>query len=231
MTNTPAIRSLLLAPVRRIDTLLRGNARIGPTDWPLWQITLIVVFFGFLYGTMMGSYSNPVGRPRMWQAIDSAIKVPLLLLATFGLSVPSFFVLNNLVGLRADFGRAIRALIAAQAGLTVILSSLGPFVCLMYVSGIAYRPAILLNGMMFAISSIAAQVLLRRLYRPLIDRNPRHRTMLRAWLVLYAFVGIQMGWVLRPFIGDPVLPTHFFRHGAWTNAYETIARMVWEQIR
>ena len=27
--------------------------------------------------------------------------------------------------------------------------------------------------------------------------------MLRTWLVIYVFVGIQMGWVLRPFIGDP----------------------------
>ena len=28
--------------------------------------------------------------------------------------------------------------------------------------------------------------------------------MLRTWLVIYVFVGIQMGWVLRPFVGSPV---------------------------
>jgi hypothetical protein len=54
--------------------------------------------------------------------------------------------------------------------------------------------------------------------------------MLRAWLVLYAFVGIQMGWVLRPFIGDPFGPVEFFRRGAWDNAYVIVARMIWEQI-
>ena len=27
--------------------------------------------------------------------------------------------------------------------------------------------------------------------------------MLRTWIVIYVFVGIQMGWVPRPFIGDP----------------------------
>jgi hypothetical protein len=46
--------------------------------------------------------------------------------------------------------------------------------------------------------------------------------MLRAWLVVYAFVGIQMAWVLRPFIGNPDQPTRFFREESWGNAYEVI---------
>ncbi len=29
------------------------------------------------------------------------------------------------------------------------------------------------------------------------------RNVFRVWIFLYAFVGAQMGWVLRPFIGDP----------------------------
>lgn len=38
----------------------------------------------------------------------------------------------------------------------------------------------------------------------------------------------QMGWVLRPFIGNPTLPVTFFRAEQWGNAYvevlETIRR-------
>jgi hypothetical protein len=49
-------------------------------------------------------------------------------------------------------------------------------------------------------------------------------------MVLYIFVGIQMGWVLRPFIGDPMEPVQFFRDEAWDNAYVIVARMVWEQV-
>jgi hypothetical protein len=48
--------------------------------------------------------------------------------------------------------------------------------------------------------------------------------LLRGWLVIYAFVGIQMGWVLRPFVGVPGRPVTFFREGAWGNAYEEVAR-------
>jgi len=55
----------------------------------------------------------------------------------------------------------------------------------------------------------------------------RHRILLRLWLVIYAFVGIQMGWLLRPFIGDPDIPITFFRPNAWGNAYVTVLQRIW----
>ncbi len=33
----------------------------------------------------------------------------------------------------------------------------------------------------------------------------------RVWLILYALVGAQMGWVLRPFIGTPGMKFTWFR--------------------
>ncbi len=120
---------------------------------------------------------------------------------------------------------------ATQAGLTVILASLAPFTAFWYISGNAYQPAILFNGRMFAVASFSAQWMLRRDYIPLIRENPRHRWMLRTWIVIYVFVGIQMGWVLRPFIGDPTLPVQFFREGSWSNAYEVvILAMIWDAL-
>lgn len=45
-------------------------------------------------------------------------------------------------------------------------------------------------------------------------------------VVTYAFVGIQMEWVLRPFVGDPAKPTTIFREGAWGNAYEVVGQNI-----
>jgi len=84
--------------------------------------------------------------------------------------------------------------------------------------------------MMFAAASFSAQLLLKRLYRPLIERDRRHRDMLRVWLLTYSFVGIQMGWVLRPFIGSPGSPVQFFREGAWGNAYVFVGRVIWNAL-
>jgi hypothetical protein len=83
---------------------------------------------------------------------------------------------------------------------------------------------------MFALGSGGAQLVLRRHYRPLIARHPRHRLLLRAWLGIYIFVGIQMGWVLRPFIGDPDQPVQFFRTESWGNAYVVVARLLWQAL-
>ena len=55
--------------------------------------------------------------------------------------------------------------------------------------------------------------------------------MLHAWLVLYVFVGIQMAWVLRPFVGNPGSPVAVFGEGAWGNAYVVVGRLVWSVLK
>ena len=55
--------------------------------------------------------------------------------------------------------------------------------------------------------------------------------LLFIWLILFAFVGIQMGWVLRPFVGTPNKPVQFFRQGAWSNAYIEVADTAKRYVR
>ena len=83
---------------------------------------------------------------------------------------------------------------------------------------------------MLAVASFSAQWMLRREYAPLIRSNPRQRWMLRTWIIIYIFVGIQMGWVLRPFIGNPRAPVQFFREGSWSNAYLFVLQTIWDVL-
>lgn len=204
-------------PLRLVEEVLRGGA--PRAAWAL------VVACGMAYGLVMGSYGGHGLQP-----VYSAVKVPFLLVATVGLGLPSFFILNTLRGLRADFGAAVRAVVGSQAAVTVVLASLAPVTAFWYVGGAGYQESILFNALIFGVASVAAQLPLRRAYQPLVERDPRHRAMVRVWLALYAFVGIQMGWVLRPFIGSPTTPVEFFRAGAWDNAYMVVARMVWDVV-
>lgn len=205
--------------LRHADGVLR--ARAIPLGW----LIVLIVVFSMTYGVVMGSYTVDGGL-RAKQMLYSSLKMPLLLLVTFAISLPSFFVLNTLLGMRDDFGQAIRSIAATQAGLTIVLASLAPITAVWYASTAAYQPAILFNAAMFTVASVAAQVLLRRLYRPLIAKDARHKILLRCWLGIYAFVGIQMGWLLRPFIGNPAKPTTFFREGSWGNAYVEVFNIV-----
>jgi hypothetical protein len=49
------------------------------------------------------------------------------------------------------------------------------------------------------------------------------RAILRVWLVVYAVVGAQMAWILRPFVGDPGRPFEWFRERD-SNFFEAVWR-------
>ncbi len=213
---------------RHVGTLLRGDDS-GPVANRLAALAAITLFFGFLYGGVMGTFGG-VAADRWQQALISGAKVPLLLLATFLIAVPSFFVLNTLAGVRADFPDAVRALASGQAVFTVVLAALAPYTLLWYALSASYPAAVLFNGLAFAAASLAAQATMRRRYRPLVARDPRHRWLLRGWLLIYTFVAVQMAWTLRPFIGDPDSPVQFVRDESWSNAYVAVGRLVWRTL-
>jgi hypothetical protein len=206
------------------DDVLRGGAQqlrsaAVRESWPrlVWQIGA----FGACYGAAMGTYA--FSAERTWQIFFSALKVPLWMLVTGGLSVPLFAVLYTLWGLRDDFGIVLRALLMTQAGFAIVLAALSPLTLVCYASlpslTSSYSSAVLWNVLMFGVASLGAQHLLKTQLRSLIAADVRHLKLLRAWLLIYSFVGMQMAWVLRPFIGDPDGTVSFFREGALGNAY------------
>ena len=229
---------MVTALLTHVDDMLRmrgWGAAGARQSGALRRSAAYVVGFGLAYGAAMGSYAGIVGG-RAWhdvllQMSFSAVKVPLLLAVTCVVAMPSFFVLNTLFGLRDDFAAAVRAVAATQAGVAVLLTSLAPLVIMWYLTSDAYVPAVMCNALMFAVAGISAQRLLHGHYRALIARNPKHRTMLRAWLGLYTFVGIQMGWMLRPFIGSPTEAVQFFRREPFDNAYLIVLRLIGQLLR
>jgi hypothetical protein len=183
------------------DDVLRRAAwtiRADASARTLLRLLVCVAAFAFMYGAAMGLFRGMTGQSQ-WalQMLYSAIKAPLLLVGSFAVSLPTFFVLSTLFGLRHDFARAVRALV---------------------------------DGALFAIASIAGQWILRAHFRPLIERNRRHRQLLIAWGVAYVFVAIQLAWLLRPFLGSSGMEVTFLREEAWDNAYVVVAWLVWEVL-
>src|SRR5207247_11125876 len=76
-----------------------------------------------------------------------------------------------------------------------------------------------------AFAGVAANVRLFRLLQSLSGSSRVARKILFAWLVGNLFLGSQLCWILRPFIGSPVLPVEFLRPTAFQgNFYETVFR-------
>jgi len=51
--------------------------------------------------------------------------------------------------------------------------------------------------------------------------GPHTRTVFRIWVLVFGLVGAQMGWILRPFVGDPNLPFQWFRQRQ-SNFFEAV---------
>jgi hypothetical protein len=209
------------------DGLLRSRGRfaIAGDTVPWRDLCDLLAVCGFVYGAAMGLFG---ARPL--QAVYSGLKVPLLLAFTSVVCLPNFFIVNTLLGLRSDFARAFRGVLAAQATMAVALASLAPLTLWVYASTADYDLAIVLNGVLFLIATLVGQITLARHYRPLIAGNPRHRIGRAAWLTLYVFVAIQLAWVLRPFVGSPGLEVSFFREDAWSNAYVSLFGRIWSLV-
>ncbi len=47
------------------------------------------------------------------------------------------------------------------------------------------------------------------------------KTVFRLWVIVFALVGAQMGWVLRPFVGNPNSPFTWFRPRA-SNFFQAV---------
>ena len=237
-----SLRKLSARTFDTVDQVLTGSAAnpiIGSShrsssNIRLRTAALIVLIAGLCYGSAMGCYAA-LANQRAWteqwlQMLYSGMKVPLLILATLLIALPSFFILNTLFGLRQHFNESLKAILLAQSGLVIILLSLAPITLFVYVSVSpmrqGYSLAVLWNAIAFGGSSVIAQLLLRRNYRHLVLQDARHRKMIWVWIFVYAFVGIQMAYTLRPFIGSPASEISFFREDPFENAYVRVFELI-----
>jgi hypothetical protein len=214
--------------LRQTDLFLRGDGLFSPTsasERPTWWLPAMICCFTPIYGAVMGSYQLDSPQ-RLLMMVYGAVKLPLLLFATSALCLPGFFVLNTLLGLREDFREAIQAVLAGQAGLGLTLVCLGPVTRFWYCCDTSYHSALLFNAGMFTVATLAGHLVMLRYYRTLIRRHSRHKIALGMWLILYAFVGIQMGWILRPFVGSPGVRVTFFRQEPLSNAYLVVGQLI-----
>lgn len=192
----------------------------------LRELAAVVVLLSPLFGLAMGSFDLTGGR---WlYPVFSAMKMPLMIGATWVVCLPGFVALCSVLRLREDLRECLRAIVCGQAAVACALAALAPVLVFAYVSGVSHRWALLVSGCMFAVATLAGQVVMLRRWRPLLvgGRSGRHRLLLAYWLAAYVFVGIQTGWMLRPFVGSPGIAPTFVRQEPFSNAYVVVAELI-----
>jgi hypothetical protein len=222
--RSPALTPAALDPwLRAVAAFLHTSGARG-TEWrelPVWAPGLLIALCGCGYGAVMAGYHG-FGGGRALMVLYGALKSPLLFGATMVLAVPCFYVLNLLLGVGDDFERVWRGLVDYQLLVAIQLAALAPATAFVNVTNGDYRTAQAWSTLMFAAAAWNARRALRTCYRPLIARSRAHLLLSRFWFVLYAFVAVQMGWDLRPFVGHPDMPVQSFRDDIGNAYVETV---------
>jgi len=219
-----------------IATLLRGepiHLRSWVEQWNSARLVrgLVLILCGTgLYGGAMGSWRAPA------QAVLVALKFPLIiLLTTVGNSMLNA-MLAPLLGLRLSWRQSFLAILLSFVLAAAILGSFSPLILFLVwntppmnatsTSGhLTYNLILLLHVAIIALAGTVANVRLARLLSDLGGSPTTARRVLLAWLAGNLFLGSQLAWILRPFIGSPDLPVEFLRNNAFHGSfYETVFR-------
>lgn len=217
------------AVFRELDRLLRGEhtateaLRAGRVALPVRQLVVGALVCGGLFGLCLGLYAATTGPPGAgWQLLSSATKVPLLFLATLLVTFPSLYVFSTLAGSPLRLLPCLRLLVAAVTVDLAVLASFGPVVAFFTLFTESYAFLVLLDVGVFVVGGAVSLGFLARAVRVVFGEEGgqlRARWVFRTWLVIYGVVGAQMGWVLRPFIGNPQLEFTWFRHQRQANVF------------
>lgn len=164
--------------------------------------------FMALYGAVMGSTHS------LWQALSSAAKLPILFLATLFICAPTLYFFNVLFGSNQSLTQNVALILTAITVTAVLLLSFAPIILFFLLTTSQYQFFKLLNVGIFAISGVMGVVFLSqgmRIVAADAEGDGARRNVLRLWMLLYAFVGSQLAWTIRPFIGAPSIEFELFR--------------------
>ena len=87
---------------------------------------------------------------------------------------------------------------------------------------------LVIETLIIAFAGVAANVRLVQLLRELSGSRAVARKVLFAWLAGNLFLGSQLAWILRPFVGSPDLPLEFLRPNAFDG---TFYEALWQHVR
>jgi hypothetical protein len=223
------------------------------------HLLVMVVLLAAVYGLFMGLYavfSRDVAEYRQMAAC--AFKVPALYLLTLFICYPSLYVFSTLLGSRMSFWSTLRLLLAVTSITVTVLASFGPIIGFFALSTESYPFMKLLNVAVFAAAGFLGVGALIKAWKSLVkahepppvippagvppplppvnarpdgpDETAKQiNRVFRLWIVIYALVGCQMAWVLRPFVLNPQTEFAWFR-ARHANFFVDVWQTIWKLL-
>lgn len=242
---------LLRGNLANVESSSAGKALLG------WQI-LLAAFYGLCLGLFALSVRETPDARFMFSAAlklpvlilgATLVTLPSLyvFLALFDVSLSFKQVLGGMLAANTIFATVIASL-GPILGFFSLSSQSYPFILLLNVAICGLGGFL---GMRLVVKTLAASqpkpepkpVKLSTSEAPKADDQPPElpaesveapkgqswKGILGVWMVLYVFVGTQLAWILRPFIGNPESPFVWFR-GKSGSFVDTVLRALGEYL-
>ncbi|MFX1561500.1 MAG: hypothetical protein ACFFBL_12995 [Promethearchaeota archaeon] len=187
--------------------------------------TVSTVVFGFLYGAVMGIYAGGT------QILYDAIKVPMLLIITLYVSLPTYYVLNGILGGELSLRQMAVLFMVGVTVMAIMMIAFLPVTLFFTLTTpertfATYAFTVLLNVLFFALAGLTAVNYLLNGFSRIHGENKKWVPAMMIGSIVLAFVGTQLAWVLRPYFH---VSLEFLRPPSgnfYIALFELIARLV-----
>ena len=221
----------------RWRAMLRGDAEklsgwLAASDTRSIVSCLITIVIGSaLYGFTIGIWRAPL------QSLFTAIKFPLLILLTCAANGLLNGMLAQVLGSGLSFKQTTLAVLMSFAIVAIILGSFSPVTLFVWYNApplasvnatAGYSVILLSHVFLIAFAGVLANRRLLDLLKKFSGQTRTAHAVFYSWLAGNLFLGAQLAWNLRPFIGHPTIAVQFLRDDPLRgNFYEA----VWAAIR
>lgn len=229
-----------------IERFLRDEGSIWQQIKSAYQLNTFIRQMLIQSTIALACYGSALGISHsILQALSSAIKLPVLFMLTLAICLPTLYLFNLLCGGHLSAQQALALALAAITVTSNLTLAFAPITLFFLITAPSYPFFVLLNvAILMLTGSIGLNFLITGMHTmnklpvpsevPGADlaSQPRsvNMTLLAVWVMLYSFVGTQLGWTLRPFFGYSDQPFQLF-HTIESNFYagvvELLMQLVW----
>lgn len=199
----------------------------------LWAIATLLAGTA-CYGLAFGLWRDPT------QALFSAVKLPLLFVATVLASIALNVVLAALWKAPLTFRQSAVCVLVGLATTAVVLAAIAPVAAFVsfsvappvpgLVGHAGAEPAVmdanrhaqvllLFHVGAIAVAGVLGNLRLFALLRKLTGKRDIAARVLVSWLAAELFVGSELSWLLRPFLGRPQFAVSFFTREPFAGSF------------
>lgn len=202
-----------------LDDIKQGRST---AQTAVFFVITILIFSG-IFGIAVGAFNGGL------QILYVLIKLPLLFLATLAVTICGAFIIDLVLGTVLSFKQYLLLVLTVLAVTSLALAPLSIILYFFIATFHSHDFIVLVASVLFGIAGffgVYAFFVARKHFLPQ-EQGKRRLAALLILLILYSFVGLQMAWMLKPWVGlflEPHASPPFLRETIKGNVYVEIYR-------